>query len=99
MHKTKVLNDNNRHHNIIMQTCIFMYKRVKVSSQNLGGMVLRPRYIEWEDGRRFHITEITKVTRTFEYEWDKYATVYDIKIGNHKTKLFHDREGWFVDAK
>ena len=76
-----------------------MYKRVKVSSQDLGGHVIRPRYIEWEDGRLFHITEIVHVSRNVEYEWDKRATVYDIKIGNHQTKLYQDAEGWFVKPK
>lgn len=76
-----------------------MYKRVKVAVKETPGGILRPLSVIWDDGRVFHITEVVRVLRNIEYEWDKRATCYEIKIGDHRTDLWQDRDGWFVKLK
>lgn len=76
-----------------------MYKYVKVTTKDLGGGVVRPVDVHWEDGSVFHVTEVVRVIRNCQVDYHKYATCYEVAIGDYRTEIYRDRDGWFVDAK
>lgn len=76
-----------------------MRKPVTVHAHDLGGGVIRPWLIVYDDGRSWKITEVLKVVPRYQYDWHETVTLYEIMIGNHRTELFRGKDGWFVEPK
>lgn len=84
---------------MIEDTISPMRKSVTVHYYTLPGRIIRPHTIAFDDGRSWHITEVLKVVPRYQYDWHETVTYYQIMIGDHRTELFHGKDGWFVELK
>lgn len=76
-----------------------MRKYVTVNTHDLGGGIIKPWQIVFDDGRAWRITEVLKVVPSYPYDWHENVTYYQIMIGDHRTELFRGNDGWFVEMK
>ena len=60
---------------------------------------LTPKYIIWEDGRKFEIDRIIDVRRAASLKAGGAGIRYTIRIGGTETFLFLEDTRWFVERR
>jgi hypothetical protein len=58
---------------------------------------LMPISIEWEDGRKFDIDEITNVCRAASTKAGGAGIRYTVRIGRALRHLFLEEDKWFIE--
>lgn len=59
---------------------------------------LMPISIEWEDGRKFEIDEITNVCRAASTKAGGAGIRYTVRIGKAFRHLFLEENKWFIES-
>ena len=60
---------------------------------------IRPRLIQWEDGRVYHIDRLKQRCRAASTKVGGCGIRYTVVIAGHESYLFNEDEKWFVEAK
>ena len=58
-----------------------------------------PLTIEWEDGRKYAVDEVTNVCRAASTRAGGVGIRYAVRIGRTVTHLFLEENRWFVERK
>ena len=74
-----------------------VYVNVIARHDEQGGV--RPREVEWEDGRRFEVDKLLDVRRAAALKAGGQGVRYTVRILGKETYLFEDEGRWFVEAK
>ena len=60
---------------------------------------VRPRAVEWEDGRRFTVDRLLDVRRAASTRAGGQGMRYTVRIWGKETYLFEDDGRWFVEPR
>jgi hypothetical protein len=74
---------------------------VGVTCHTTAEGIVTPRSIDFDDGRRFEVQQVTECRRAHSFKVGGTGIRYTIFVNGSKTYLFYDdyRGRWFVEAK
>ncbi len=80
-----------------MEQCRKVYVDVVLRNDKEGN--IKPLSILWEDGQTYEVDRLLDVCRAASTKVGGVGIRYTVMICGQETRLFHEEDRWFVEAK